>query len=138
MLDTEFLEQVQEVIAACTHPDIQKAVFSATLPANAEKVAMSMLRDPIRVVVGLKYVPLNDVTILVPYSLSGTRLSPSLLNRSHMSPTTSRNCLHCYNISRNRTIPLSSFSYRPSPERRPWQKSLLLAAYQTSTAYTQE
>ena len=54
MLDTEFLEQVQEVIAACTHPNVQKAVFSATLPANAEKVAMSMLRDPIRVVVGLK------------------------------------------------------------------------------------
>lgn len=56
MLDTEFLEQVQEIIAACTHPALQKAVFSATLPANAEKVAMSMLRDPIRVVVGLKYV----------------------------------------------------------------------------------
>lgn len=54
MLDAEFLEQVQEVIAACTHPEVQKAVFSATLPANAEKVAMSMLRDPIRVVVGLK------------------------------------------------------------------------------------
>ena len=56
MLDSEFMEQVQEVIAACTHPEVQKAVFSATLPANAEKVAMSMLRDPIRVVVGLKYV----------------------------------------------------------------------------------
>ncbi len=37
MLDTEFLSQVQEVIAACTRPDVQKAVFSATLPANAEK-----------------------------------------------------------------------------------------------------
>jgi superfamily II DNA/RNA helicase len=55
MLDTEFLAQVQEVVAACTHPNIQKAVFSATLPANAESIAMGMLRDPIRVVVGLKY-----------------------------------------------------------------------------------
>ena len=54
MLDAEFLEQVQEVTAACTHPDVQKAIFSATLPANAEKIAMSMLQDPIRVVVGLK------------------------------------------------------------------------------------
>ncbi len=62
MLDAEFMEQVQEVIAACTHPEIQKAVFSATLPANAEKVAMSMLRDPIRVVVGLKYVFALDPT----------------------------------------------------------------------------
>lgn len=54
MLDAEFLDQVQEIIAACTHPKLQKAVFSATLPASAEKVAMDMLRDPIRVVVGLK------------------------------------------------------------------------------------
>lgn len=57
MLDAEFLDQVEEIIAACTHPNIQKAVFSATLPASAEKVAMDMLRDPIRVVVGLKYAP---------------------------------------------------------------------------------
>ena len=56
LLDTEFLDQVQEVVAACNHPEIQKTVFSATLPANAEKIAMDMLRDPIRIVVGLKYV----------------------------------------------------------------------------------
>ena len=34
--------------------NLQKALLSATLPAGAEKVAMAMLRDPIRVVVGLK------------------------------------------------------------------------------------
>jgi ATP-dependent RNA helicase DDX52/ROK1 len=62
MLDSEFLSQVQEIIAACTHNNVQKAVFSATLPANAEEVAMTMLHDPIRVVVGLKCV----------LSLSGT------------------------------------------------------------------
>ena len=54
LLDTEFLDQVQEVVAACTHPEVQKTVFSATLPANAEKIAMDMLRNPIRIVVGLK------------------------------------------------------------------------------------
>ena len=54
MLDAEFLPQVQEIVAACTHDDVLKAVFSATLPANAEKVAMGMLRNPIRIVVGLK------------------------------------------------------------------------------------
>lgn len=57
MLDAEFLSQVHEIISACTYPQVQKAVFSATLPAGAEKVAMGMLRDPIRVVVGLKWVP---------------------------------------------------------------------------------
>lgn len=56
MLDPEFLPQVQEIVAACSHSDVQKAVFSATLPAGAEKIAMDMLRDPIRVVVGMKYV----------------------------------------------------------------------------------
>jgi ATP-dependent RNA helicase DDX52/ROK1 len=54
LLDREFLPQVEEIVASCTHESIQKAVFSATLPAGVEKIAMSMLRDPIRVVVGLK------------------------------------------------------------------------------------
>lgn len=56
MLDSEFLSQMQTITLACTHESLQKAVFSATLPANAEKVAMAMLNDPIRVVVGLKCV----------------------------------------------------------------------------------
>lgn len=56
MLDSEFLSQVEEIVASCSHPNVQKAVFSATLPAGVEKVAMNMLRDPIRVVVGLKFV----------------------------------------------------------------------------------
>jgi ATP-dependent RNA helicase DDX52/ROK1 len=60
MLDQEFLTQVQEILAACTHEDIQKAVFSATLPAGAESVALDMLRNPIRVVVGLKCVPISS------------------------------------------------------------------------------
>ncbi|KAI5991482.1 P-loop containing nucleoside triphosphate hydrolase protein [Pisolithus albus] len=55
LLDNEFIAQVQEVVAACTHPDVHKAVFSATLPAGVEKLAMGVLRNPIRIVVGLKY-----------------------------------------------------------------------------------
>ncbi|KAG8921593.1 RNA-dependent ATPase rok1 [Tulasnella sp. 418] len=54
LLDTNFLTQTEELIAACTHPKLQKAVFSATLPTNVESVAKSLLFDPIRVVVGLK------------------------------------------------------------------------------------
>ncbi|KAI9059579.1 P-loop containing nucleoside triphosphate hydrolase protein [Trametes sanguinea] len=79
MLDAEFLEQVQEVIAACTHPDVQKAVFSATLPANAEKVAMSMLRDPIRVVVGLKDTPLPLIAQSLTYVADDQSKLPTLL-----------------------------------------------------------
>ena len=56
MLDSEFFPQIQEILASCTFPSIQKAVFSATLPAGAERIAMEMLTNPIRVVVGLKSV----------------------------------------------------------------------------------
>jgi len=56
MLDAEFLPQIQEIVESCTHPTLQKVIFSATLPAGAEQVAMSMLKNPIRVVVGLKQV----------------------------------------------------------------------------------
>ncbi|CDO70922.1 hypothetical protein BN946_scf184829.g30 [Trametes cinnabarina] len=79
MLDAEFLNQVQEVIAACTHPHVQKAVFSATLPANAEQVAMSMLRDPIRVVVGLKDTPLPLIAQSLTYVADDQSKLPTLL-----------------------------------------------------------
>lgn len=79
MLDTEFLEQVQEVVAACTHPSIQKAVFSATLPAGAEKLAMEMLRDPIRIVVGLKDTPLPLIAQSLTYVADESSKLPTLL-----------------------------------------------------------
>lgn len=58
MLDREFYAQITEIVAACTFPHVQKGVFSATLPASAEEIAMNMMSDPVRVVVGLKYVKL--------------------------------------------------------------------------------
>ncbi|KAI0825230.1 P-loop containing nucleoside triphosphate hydrolase protein [Trametes gibbosa] len=79
MLDTEFLEQIEVVIGACSHPAVQKAVFSATLPANAEKVAMSMLRNPIRVVVGLKDTPLPLITQSLTYVADDQSKLPTLL-----------------------------------------------------------
>jgi ATP-dependent RNA helicase DDX52/ROK1 len=54
LLDTEFIEQIEEIVGLCSNPACQKALFSATLPAKAEQKAMNMLKDPIRVVVGLK------------------------------------------------------------------------------------
>ncbi|KAH9947966.1 P-loop containing nucleoside triphosphate hydrolase protein [Amylocystis lapponica] len=79
MLDSEFLSQVQEVVASCTHPDVQKAVFSATLPAGAEKIALSMLRDPIRVVVGLKDTPLPLIAQSLTYVADDASKLPTLL-----------------------------------------------------------
>lgn len=54
MLDAEFMDQIQEIVGACTRSHVQKAFFSATLPAGAEKIAMDMVEDPVRIVVGLK------------------------------------------------------------------------------------
>ncbi|KAL4069362.1 P-loop containing nucleoside triphosphate hydrolase protein [Scleroderma citrinum] len=79
LLDNEFLAQVQEVVAASTHPDMQKAVFSATLPAGVEKLAMGMLRNPIRIVVGLKDTPLPLISQSLTYVADDTSKLPSLL-----------------------------------------------------------
>jgi ATP-dependent RNA helicase DDX52/ROK1 len=79
MLDAEFLEQVQEIVAACTHESVQKAVFSATLPANAEKIAMGMLRNPIRIVVGLKDTPLPLIAQSLTYVADDASKLPTLL-----------------------------------------------------------
>ncbi|VDC01933.1 unnamed protein product [Peniophora sp. CBMAI 1063] len=79
LLDTEFLDQVQEVVAACTHPEVQKTVFSATLPANAEKIAMDMLRNPIRIVVGLKDTPLPLIEQALTYVADDSSKLPTLL-----------------------------------------------------------
>ena len=56
LLDPGFVQQTEEIIEACTHPDLQRCIFSATLPPVAEEVAKRVLVDPIRVVVGMKYV----------------------------------------------------------------------------------
>lgn len=79
MLDPEFFGQVQEIIAACTHPTLQKAVFSATLPANAEKIALGMMRDPIRIVVGLKDTPLPLIAQSLTYVADDASKLPTLL-----------------------------------------------------------
>ncbi|KAJ7102415.1 P-loop containing nucleoside triphosphate hydrolase protein [Mycena belliarum] len=79
MLDSEFFPQVEEILAACTHSKLQKAVFSATLPAGAEKMAMQMLNDPIRVVVGLKDTPLPLISQSLTYVADDPSKLPSIL-----------------------------------------------------------
>ncbi|KAI6005063.1 P-loop containing nucleoside triphosphate hydrolase protein [Pisolithus orientalis] len=79
LLDNEFIAQVQEVVAVCTYPDVRKAVFSATLPAGVEKLAMGMLRNPIRIVVGLKDTPLPLIAQSLTYVADDASKLPSLL-----------------------------------------------------------
>ncbi len=49
LFELGFLEQVDEILAACTAVDLQRCLFSATLPEGVENLARTILRDPIRV-----------------------------------------------------------------------------------------
>lgn len=49
-----FDTQIDEILAACSHPKITRAMFSATMPQGFENLVKSFLRDPIRITVGTK------------------------------------------------------------------------------------
>jgi len=54
LFEDGFIEQSDEILAACPNPKIQRALFSATMPQGVEILARTVLRNPIRVVVGHK------------------------------------------------------------------------------------
>jgi ATP-dependent RNA helicase DDX52/ROK1 len=54
LLEEGFLEQTDAVLAACSHPELRKALFSATLPAGVEEMARTFMVDAVRVIVGTK------------------------------------------------------------------------------------
>jgi len=58
--DKSFLGQVDEILAACSHPQVQHALFSATLPPLIETLARSILRDPLSITIGLHSSTLNS------------------------------------------------------------------------------
>jgi ATP-dependent RNA helicase DDX52/ROK1 len=54
LLGPDFLPQVEPIVEA-TGDEVQKALFSATMPAGAEELARRWLKDGgVRVVVGVK------------------------------------------------------------------------------------
>ncbi|KAL7750947.1 RNA-dependent ATPase rok1 [Sorochytrium milnesiophthora] len=55
LLDLGFLEQVDEIIAACSLPRRQTSLFSATLAPNIEALAKTVMKvDVVRIVIGVK------------------------------------------------------------------------------------
>eukprot|EP00947_MAST-08B_sp_MAST-8B-sp1_P006093 g6093.t1 len=54
LLEMGFIDQVDEVLAAVTHPEATKALFSATMPPAIEELAEITLRDRVTVTVGAK------------------------------------------------------------------------------------
>lgn len=54
LLEAGFLDQTDSILAACSHPNLRKALFSATLPAGVEEMAKTFMVDECRVIVGTK------------------------------------------------------------------------------------
>ena len=54
LLELGFLSQVDTILASCTHTQLQRACFSATMMPAVEDLATTVLKDAVRVVVGDK------------------------------------------------------------------------------------
>ncbi|KAI8984277.1 P-loop containing nucleoside triphosphate hydrolase protein [Mycotypha africana] len=54
LLDQGFLEQTDEIFAACSSGKLQKSFFSATFSSHVESLANSVMNNPIRIVIGAK------------------------------------------------------------------------------------
>lgn len=65
LMEEGFLEQMDDIFSACSNDTIQKAMFSATIPSGVEELAKSIMKDPIRVVIGQK----NAATDLIDQKL---------------------------------------------------------------------
>ncbi|KAK9817077.1 hypothetical protein WJX72_009194 [[Myrmecia] bisecta] len=61
LFDMNFVEQIDCIIAACTHPHVVRALFSATLPQGVEELARSVLKDPLRVTVGERNTAVSSI-----------------------------------------------------------------------------
>lgn len=54
LFELGFLEQVDTVMSACTNPRLRRALFSATMQQGVETLARTVLRDPIRLTIGVR------------------------------------------------------------------------------------
>ncbi|CAK9436883.1 uncharacterized protein LODBEIA_P14050 [Lodderomyces beijingensis] len=54
LFDHGFSEQTDEILTHCTNSKLQKSMFSATIPSGVEEMAHSIMKDPIRVIIGHK------------------------------------------------------------------------------------
>ncbi|KAJ3338184.1 RNA-dependent ATPase rok1, partial [Kappamyces sp. JEL0680] len=54
LLELGFLEQMDDILSACTSNVIQRSLFSATISSGVEELASSFMKDPIRIVIGQK------------------------------------------------------------------------------------
>eukprot|EP00850_Spirogloea_muscicola_P001852 SM000007S20812 [mRNA] locus=s7:350237:354445:- [translate_table: standard] len=61
LFELGFVEQIDAVIAACSNPGLSRSLFSATLLESVEELARTIMPDPIRVVIGERNLPAQNV-----------------------------------------------------------------------------
>ncbi|KAG2440629.1 hypothetical protein HYH02_010208 [Chlamydomonas schloesseri] len=61
LFELGFMEQVDSLLAAAQHPDVARALFSATLPERVEDLARSVQQQPLRITVGMKNAATSNV-----------------------------------------------------------------------------
>ncbi|KAI7861654.1 P-loop containing nucleoside triphosphate hydrolase protein [Spinellus fusiger] len=54
LLELGFLEQTDEIFAACSGTAVRRSLFSATFSSTVEQLANTVMKNPLRVVVGTK------------------------------------------------------------------------------------
>lgn len=88
LFELGFMEQIDGVLAACTHPKLSRALFSATLPETVEAMARTVLQQPLRITVGLKNAPATTVkqTLLFAGREAGKLLALRQLVQKGLTP----------------------------------------------------
>ena len=61
LFDQGFVEQTDEILSNCTNTKLRKSMFSATIPSGVEEMAQSIMKDPIRVIIGHKEAASNTI-----------------------------------------------------------------------------
>jgi len=54
LFDENFLTDVDSIVAACRNPSLRVSLFSATILPKVEELARTILRDPVRIHIGVK------------------------------------------------------------------------------------
>lgn len=49
------------IITACTSPTLQKSLYTATLTSTIESLAQTFMKDPIRIVIGIKNTATKEI-----------------------------------------------------------------------------
>merc|ERR1712000_476620 len=63
LFESDFVHQADAVFAQCTHPDLVKAMFSATIGARPERLAKAIMFSPVRIIIGGRVATLSESLI---------------------------------------------------------------------------